>query len=86
MAFAIDMSLSKRQGFFFLQFAVGFLNVIVLKIHVLPLFFLSFWQWFSHNLIMRNDYSPALGIIFFCGKVFYNGFIKDKDLSAKIYF
>lgn len=35
---------------------------------------------------MRNDYSPALGIIFLGGKFFYNGFIKDKDLSAKIYF
>lgn len=34
---------------------------------------------------MRSDYSPAWGIIFFGGKLFYNGFIKDKDLSAKSY-
>ena len=45
MTFAIDMSLSKRQGFF-LEFAGGFLNVIVLKIQVLPLFFCHFGNGF----------------------------------------
>lgn len=85
VAFAIDMSLSKRQGFFF-GVCWGIFKCYCAKNSSLAFVFLSFQQWFSHNLIMRNDYSPALGIIFFGGKFFYNGFIKDKDLSAKIYF